>query len=60
MTTRYRSTWHLKEVDLTKKQIKMVHKTADDLPKKDFKTVMEKKKVTLLDMQQQLIWLRKN
>lgn len=25
------------EADLTKKQIKMVHKTADDLPKKDFK-----------------------
>jgi len=27
----------MNEADLTKKQIKMVHKTADDLPKKDFK-----------------------
>ena len=27
----------VKEADLTKKQIKMVHKVADDLPKKDFK-----------------------
>ena len=27
----------IKEADLTKKQIKMVHKVADDLPKKDFK-----------------------
>ena len=44
MTTRYRSTWHLKEADLTKKQIKMVHKTADDLPKKDFKDRYGKEK----------------
>ena len=44
MTTRYRSTWHLKEADLTKKQIKMVHKKADDLPKKDFKDRYGKEK----------------
>ena len=44
MKTRYRSTWHLKEADLTKKQIKMVHKTADDLPKKDFKDRYGKEK----------------
>jgi len=32
------------EADLTKKQIKMVHKTADDLPKKDFKDRYGKEK----------------
>ena len=34
----------IKEADLTKKQIKMVHKVADDLPKKDFKDRYGKEK----------------
>ena len=34
----------LKEADLSKKQIKMVHKVADDLPKKDFKDRYGKEK----------------
>ena len=44
MTTRYRSTWHLKEVDADKKQIKMVHKTADDLLRKISKSLWKKEK----------------
>ena len=43
------------EADLSKSQIKKSHKMADELPKKDFKGRMVKKKVTALDMQQQLI-----
>jgi hypothetical protein len=34
----------IKEADLSKKQIKMVHKVADDLPKKDFKDRYGKEK----------------
>ena len=35
---------YVPEADLTKKQIKMVHKVADDLPKKDFKDRYGKEK----------------
>ena len=36
--------YNIKEADLSKKQIKMVHKVADDLPKKDFKDRYGKEK----------------
>jgi len=40
----YRASAIMGEADLTKKQIKMVHKVADDLPKKDFKDRYGKEK----------------
>ena len=43
----------LDEADLTKRQVKMVHKAADKLDKKDF-IKRYKKMAIVLDMQQQL------
>ena len=47
------------QVNSTKRQVKMVHKAADKLDKKDFMKGMAKMAI-VFDMQQQLTWLKRN